>query len=491
MAKGYRTGDRDQLMLLPADMRSWLPPDHLAWFVIDVVAAMDTSAFHARRRLGGAGRRGYDPDMLLALLVYCYAQRERSSRRIERLCQVDVAVRVICANLMPDHTVIARFRADHDAAFREFFTRVLQMCVQAGMLSLGVVALDGTRVAANASRSANRDVERLRAEADRIVDEAVAVDEAEDELFGEARGDELPEQWRERGGRLERLRECIKDLDEQRARRVADGGTPERVARAQQRVAKAEAAQQAKVDAHQAAVAAGRPPPGRPPQPVDDCGVVLDARRSLATAQAAHDAAMDKARRSNSGHDLVRNPTDPDSRLMKSRDGWIQGYNAQAVATQDQVIVSAKVVNDANDVGQLAAMVNAAQQAVHAAGIDDSIGTVVADAGYWSEDNAAAFERRDDNDGDVPTVLVPPPRTATEPHAHKMRETLSSDHGKATYATRGPTIEGVFGHVKDGLGFRRFSRRGLDAADAEWHLLCAVKNLLKLHQRVTPQVATG
>jgi transposase len=491
MAKGYRTGDRDQLMLLPADMRSWLPPDHLAWFVIDVVAAMDTSAFHVNRRLGGAGRRGYDPDMLLALLVYCYAQRERSSRRIERLCLVDVAARVICANLVPDHTAIARFRADHDAAFRDFFSQVLAMCARAGMVSLGVVALDGTKVAASASRRANRGLERLRAEADRIVDEAAATDAAEDELFGDARGDELPEQWRDRNGRLERLRECIKDLDEQRGQRVADGGTAERVAKAQRRVADAEAAQQAKVDAYRAAAAAGRLGPGRPPQPVEECGVVLDARRRLAAAQAAHDAAVGKAGRSASGHELVRNPTDPDSRLMKSRDGWVQGYNAQTVATDDQVIVAAKAVNDANDVGQLVPMVDAAQAATQHAGLDEPIGTVVADGGYWSEDNVTAFEPRDHDGGDMPAVLVPPPRQATEPHARKMRQTLNSDQGKATYATRAPTIEGVFGHLKEGLGFRRFSRRGLDAADAEWQFMCAVKNLLKLHQRATPHVATG
>jgi transposase len=490
MAKSYRSPDRDQLMLLPCDVKAWLEPGHLALFVIDAVAAMDTSAFHVRRRLGGAGRQGYDPDMLLALLVYCYAQRERSSRRIEQLCHVDVAVRVICGNLAPDHTVIARFRAEHDAAVREFFAGVLAMCARAGMVSLGTLALDGTKVAANASRQSNRTAETIRAEVDRIVDEAAATDAAEDELFGDARGDELPDQWADPNGRVERLRRCLEQLDREQAEKVADAGTEQRVAKARARVAKLEAAQAAKVAAHDAAAAAGQPRPGRRPQPVDQCGEVLDARRRLDSAHAAHTAATARAARTRSGDRPVRNPTDPDSRLMRRQGEWVQGYNAQTVATADQVIVAAKVVNEPNDVAELVPMITAARRAATAAGVADAVDAILADGGYWSDSNVEAFAG-DCDDQAIPTLLVPPPRTAVNDNAQRMRRSLGSEDGKVLYATRGPTIEGTFGHIKAGLGFRQFSRRGLRAADAEWQLICAVKNLLKLHRHTTLQPAPG
>ena len=187
MARGYRPVARDQEFLLPPNMIDWLPEDHLVWFVIEVVEQLDTTAFHANRKLGGAGRQAYDPDMLLALLIYAYASGQRSSRRIEQLCSEHVAFRVLCAQDAPDHTSIARFRAAHQDAFTGLFAQVLALCSAAGMVKVGVVSIDGSKIAANASRGANRSAESVGREVERIsrevaetvVAEAVAIDAAE------------------------------------------------------------------------------------------------------------------------------------------------------------------------------------------------------------------------------------------------------------------------------------------------------------------------
>src|SRR3954470_21240339 len=209
MAKGYRPVDRDQAFLLPPDMREWLPGDHPVHLVIAVVEDhLDTSAFHAGRKTGGAGAAGYDPDMLLAVLVWAYAHRVRSSRRMEELCATDGAFRLICAGNLPDHSTIARFRKDFGGAVAGFFTEVLVLCARLGMGRLGTVALDGTKVAASASKAANRTENKLRELAREAVAAHAEADAAEDELYGEGRrGDELPEEvaWspRRRGERID------------------------------------------------------------------------------------------------------------------------------------------------------------------------------------------------------------------------------------------------------------------------------------------------
>ena len=201
MAGSYRPVSRDQQFLLPVDMGEWLPDDHLAWFLIDVVAELDTSAFHADRVLGGRGRAAYDPDMMLALLLYAYANKVHASRSIERLCDSDVAFRVICGSDGPDHATIARFRAVHDQGFKALFASVLGLCRAHGMVRVGVVSIDGTKVLANASRGANRSEQWLLEQASKIVDEATAVDARQDAEFGDAVGDELPAPLAGRSGR--------------------------------------------------------------------------------------------------------------------------------------------------------------------------------------------------------------------------------------------------------------------------------------------------
>src|ERR1700733_3756369 len=187
MAQNFVGADRDQVFLLPPSLRDWLPEDHLAWWVIDAVAAMDLAAFYARYRADGHGRPAYDPAVLVAVLLYAYAIGERSARRIERRCVEDVAFRVLAGNLAPDHVTICRFRAEHQDALAGLFGQVLGLCARAGMVQVGTLAVDGTRVAANASRDASVDYEQL---ARAILEEAAEVDAAEDEQFGDRRGDE-------------------------------------------------------------------------------------------------------------------------------------------------------------------------------------------------------------------------------------------------------------------------------------------------------------
>jgi transposase len=205
---------REQAFLMPPSLREWLPEDHLAWFVIEAVEEMDLGEFYAEYRADGHGRAAYEPSMMVALLLYAYATKQRSARAIERHCRQDIAYRVMTANQVPDHATIARFVVRHEAALGELFGSVLALCAKAGLVSTGVVAIDGTKLKANASREANSDYERIARE---IVAEAKATDEAEDELFGEARGDELPEELQTSAGRRKWLREAKQALDAERS----------------------------------------------------------------------------------------------------------------------------------------------------------------------------------------------------------------------------------------------------------------------------------
>jgi transposase len=213
---------REQAFLMPPSLREWLPEDHLAWFIVDAVEDVDLEAFYADYRADGHGAAAYEPSMMVALVLYAYATKQRSSRAIECHCRQDVAYRVIAANRVPDHATIARFIVRHEAALGELFGSVLALCAKAGLVKTGVVAIDGTKIAANASREANLDYERIARE---IVAEAVRIDEAEDELYGEARGDELPEELRTREGRRRWLSEAKREL-EQGEDPAQDGAEP-------------------------------------------------------------------------------------------------------------------------------------------------------------------------------------------------------------------------------------------------------------------------
>src|SRR5215203_3249454 len=234
MAQNFVACDREQ-ELLPPSLCEWLPDGHLAWFVIDAVAAFDLSAFYAVYRADGHGRPAHDPAMMVALLLYGYAIGERSSRRLERRCVEDVATRVICANQAPDHTTIARFRQRHESALAALFGEVLALCADAGLVRVGVIAVDGTKVAASAAPQATRDYEQIARE---ILAEADAVDAEEDERFGDACGDELPPELATAQGRRGWLREAKRRLDEQRAEeaRPVPRDRPDRLREARRRL---------------------------------------------------------------------------------------------------------------------------------------------------------------------------------------------------------------------------------------------------------------
>jgi transposase len=448
----FRPVERDQEYLMPPSVRDWLPADHLAWFVLDVVDQLDLDPIRTRYRADGWGAAAFDPALMTALLLYAYATGERSSRRIEERCRVDVAYRVIAANQVPDHATIARFRAEHQAALGELFNGVLALCARAGLGSLGLLAIDGTKIAADASERANRGAEAIDDEIARILAEAAATDAAEDEAFGpDRRGDELPPQLADRHSRPARLAEARRQLAEDDAER--------------RRTYEADLARRDQFEAR-----TGRPPSGRKPNP--------DAAHRRGWAE--------------------RNTTDPDSRKMKGAGGWVQGYNGQVVVAEDGIILAGELSQESGDVDQLEPMLEATRTNVRAAGFRrQRLGTLLADAGYWSEANLAAVETA------TPTrVLIAPTagkprrpgsRRPELPGRQRMRRRLAQPSSAALYRRRGAIVEPVFGQLKEVRGVRRFRRRGFAACASEWKLLCATHNVLKLwrHGRGCRPAGTG
>jgi transposase len=438
--------DREQMFLMPPALQDWLPPDDLAYFLLDAVDQFDLEPFQAAYRADGVGQAAFQPHMMVALLLYAYCQGIRSSRQIERLCQRDVAFRVVAGNLAPDHATIARFRQRHAEALAGLFTDILRLCKEAGLVKVGLVALDGTKIAASAALEANRTYETIRAEVEAMLREAESKDVDEGRLFGpERRGDELPEGMRDRRSRLERLKQCRERLEGEAAAEAAEHA----------RKLEARATKEAE---------AGQKLRGRKPKPVSE------------TPEPGAKA----------------NVTDPDSRIMKTRRGYVQAYNAQAVATAEQIIVSAEVTTDENDVAQLHPMLAATAKELKAAGVADAVGAALMDAGYCSEVNLAAA------DPEGPELLVatrkdwkqreqmrqaPSPRGRIPSHLsdrERMDRKLLTRRGRRLYRKRSQIIEPVFGQTKSCRGIDRFQRRGLAACQSEWKMICGTHNLLKL-----------
>jgi|HubBroStandDraft_3_1064219.scaffolds.fasta_scaffold43849_1 transposase len=529
MAKGYRPVGRDQPFLLPPDMREWLPGDHPVWLVIRVVDDhLDTSMFHARRRTGGPGTAGYDPDMLVTVLVWAYAHGVRSSREIERLCGTDVAFRVICGGNLPDHVTFARFRGDFPGAVAVLFAEVLKLCARLGMGTLGVVALDGMKIAANASKAANRTEDTLAKLAEQAVAAHAAADVAEDELFGEGRrGDEVPEDaWSPRR-RDERIAAALASLKAERdeaeaaekaraeayrARRAAGerAGCPPAsaaVAEAEENLARVRAARAAQLAELAERYAAGQPRRGRPAG-IDDHCRVKEAEAKLAATRARAAGAERKAaeRKANrKGPGPVRNITDPDSRLMPVRGGgFIQGYNTQNMPSQDGLIIATELTGDQADCPSFEPMLAKGQQAAALieahrpaaspppagqdpdGGSQDGIGLALADAGYCSEANLtcpgpdrliAVGKGRD-----LEKAARDPGSDGPDwggPAIQAMRGRLKTPDGIAAYRQRGHIAETPHGHIKHNMGLRQLSVRGKRKASAEWEFICAVHNLCK------------
>src|SRR5271155_409415 len=492
MAMNFLACDREQSFLMPPDPRDWLPEDHLAWFVLASVEEMDLGAFYGSYRQDGWGRAAFEPSMMVALLMYAYAQGERSSRGIER------------------------FRVRHEVALAGLFNEVLGLCRESGLVKVGVIAIDGTKVHANASHHSNLDYEQLARE---ILKEAGEVDAAEDALYGEARGDELPEHLRTREGRRAALRKAKEKLAHERAGREEAqseaAGEVEAaeleieldsdviVARAQGREGWLREARH-QLDEHRR----------REAKPIvrSRARRLLEAERrmvgDLEVERAANEAYEHYREhgRDTQGRRLARPPkpyeppeippgkintTDLDSRNGKPPRGYTQGYNVQAVVTEEQIVLAAEVSASSPDFGPLEPMVKATKRELQAISVSEIPAVAVADSGYWNEqqmDHVVADEHVQ--------VLIPPDAGKRETQRPgwqggrytAMRQALASDYGGRLYRRRKAMVEPVFAQTKHNRRINQFQRRGRSAALSEWRLITATHNLLKLHKH---QIATA
>jgi transposase len=495
--------DRDQEMLLPPSLLDWVPEDHLVWTILGAVEELELSAFYGVYRADGHGRPAYEPSMMVALLLYSYARGNRSSRGIERECRENVAYKLITAQRVPDHSTIAEFRRRHERALADLFTGVLGLCRKVGLVSVGLIAIDGMKMHASASQHSNRDYRRIVEE---ILQEADRVDREEDERFGERRGDELPEQLQTRDGARAALREARRDLDTERDDKDempedGDGGSGGGLA-AEQIVPSGEGRRgwvrgaKRQLD-DQRAERSRAIPRARGERLREGRRLLEEEHRVLIAANAAYEAyraggVMKDGRRFGRPPDPwgapeipegVVNVTDPDSRNVKTPRGYVQGYNAQAVVTDGQVVIAAEVNVDSPDFGHLEPMVAAARTELASVGICEKPGVVVADAGYWHHD------QMDNLAADGIPLLIPPDagkRKDTRPgwdggRYAWMRYLIATEHGHTLYRRRQVTVEPVFGHTKFNRKIDRFQRRGRYAVRSEWRLITATHNLMKLH----------
>lgn len=438
--------NREQQYLMPPSLKEWVPEDDLVWFVLDAVKQMELNEFYKKYRIDGSGAVGFDPEMMVPLIMYAYCVGERSSRKIERLCERDVAFRVVAANLVPDHSTISRFRKEHREAIGKLFTEVLRMCNEVGLVKVGVVAIDGTKIEANAALAANRTYNSLRAEVEKMLNEADAIDATEDALYGKGkRGDELPEEMRNRESRLKRLKEAKERLELEAAEAA--------------RLKAEDIARREKEEQESGKKKRGR----KPKEPDKDPDTETRA-----------------------------NVTDPESRIMKTRKGFVQGYNAQTAVTEGQIIISAEVTQEENDMGQMHPMLGRANEELKAAGIENEIEHALFDAGYCSEENLSKLadggpeifvattkdwkQQKALKERGSPRGRIPKGSTKRE----LMERKLLTKKGQEMYGKRKIIVEPPFGQMKDGQGFRRFMVRGISSVTSEWRLMCASHNLLKL-----------
>ena len=451
MSKTYREWVPDQTYMFPPSPRDWLPENDLVYFLIDTVATLDLTPIFAHYERELRGQPPFHPRMMVTLLLYCYATGTRSSRKIMRRCRTDVACRIIVGEDVPDFRTISEFRRIHLARLEGLFVDALKLCALAGLTRVGTIALDGTKIKANASRHKAMSYDRMKEEEKRLREEiagllaeAEATDAAEDEAHGRDRsGDELPDELKRRESRLAKILEA-KALLQERARAEA----AEEAARSQ---------------------AEGKGPPTKPPT-----DAVPEPKDQI-------------------------NFTDPESRIMKvSNKGWDQCGNAQAVANENQIILAADVTDQANDKRQAVPMVDQTLENLEAAGVEQPIGAAVIDSGYYSEANTSALEQRSvdphiaterlKHNEEIPPV--PRGRIAKNLSAkQRMARKLRTKKGREVYAKRKGIIEPIFGQLKQVLGFRQFSMRGLAAMRGEWRLMCTVHNLLKLWRHAQSAMA--
>ena len=444
MSRTFREWNPDQSWLFPPSPQDWLPDGHLVYFLMDVSEQLDLSPIMKKYDSEKGGKPPYHPRMMLVLLLYSYCIGVFSSRKIVARCETDVAFRVIVGDNIPDFRTISEYRRRHLEQFQHLFVEVLRLCRESGLLKVGRLALDGTKIKANASRhkamSYDRmlaEEKRLQAEIDELLKQAQAADDAEDaELGRDHRGDELPDELRRRESRLLKIREAKAAL-EQQARDKA------------------------------AAEAAIREAEGKPPAKTDPQDAVPDPKAQ-------------------------RNFTDPESKIMKtSSKGWDQCGNAQAVVNENQIIVAADVTDQANDVRQVQPMLDQTITNINQAGVTENIKAFTADAGYFSEANVEVLEQHERVDeayiatgrlkhhervAPAPTGRIPAGLSVKEKMARKLR----TKKGRAEYARRKAMAEPPFGQIKHCRGFRQFLLRSMEKMKAEWNLVTLTHNLLKL-----------
>ena len=440
MEKRFRKWAPDQLWLMPPSPREWLDGNHLVYFLLDVVGEMDLSPFFEKYQRGTrSGQPPFHPRMMVTLLLYAYCKGVFSSRKIMSRCEEDIAFRVIVGEDIPDFRTISDFRKDNLEHMKALFVQTLLVCQQAGLVKLGRVALDGSKVKANASRHKAMSYERMREEEQRLQQEieellaaAQQADEAEDARFGDRHGEELPEELARREKRLAKIREAREAL-EQQAREKAESHVEQMESEGRNH----------RTDPDKAV-----------PKPKDQ-----------------------------------RNFTDPESKIMKvSNKGFDQCGNAQVVADENQVILAADVTDHANDCRQVEPMLEQLKSNIETAGLKGELNAFLGDAGYYSEENVSTLEAAE-LDPYLATgrlkhheQLPPSPRGRIPSDLttkQRMTRKLRTKKGRETYSKRKWMVEPVFGQIKACRGFREFLLRGLEKMQGEWTLLCLTHNLLK------------
>ena len=444
MLKTYRPWEPEQSHLFPPSPRDWLPEDHLVYFLLDTVAAIDLAPIFVHSERESRGQPPFHPRLMVSLLLYCYCTGTFSSRRIQARCLTDVACRILVAQDIPDFRTISDFRKIHLKALEGLFVEVLRLGAAAGLVKVGRIALDGTKIQANASRHKAMSYDRMQEEEPRLQQEiaellqqAQATDEREDAEHGpDRRGDELPAELARRQSRLEKIRE-------------------------------AKAALEAEAKAKAAAEEARRKAEGKPPSGRDPSAAEPDPKAQ-------------------------RNFTDPESKIMKvSNKGFDQCGNAQAVVGAEQIILAADVTDAANDKRQVVPMLNQTCANLDTVGVEEPIRTATADSGYYSEPNVECLEdlgidaylaterlKHREQIASCPRGRCPADLSAKQRMARKLR----TKKGRKIYAQRKGMIEPVFGQIKPARGFRQFLLRGLEKMRSEWRLVCLTHNLLKLYR---------
>jgi transposase len=441
MSKQFRPWNPDQSFLFPPSPRDWLPENHLVYFLLDVLPQMNLQPILQPYQTEERGQPPFHPTMLVTLLLYGYATGVFSSRRLMARCETDAAFRVIVGEDIPDFRTISDFRKRHLTALADLFVEVLKLCATAGLVKVGRIALDGSKVKANASRHKAmsydymlKEEQRLKKEIKALLAQAEEADQAEDKTYGrDRRGDELPEELARRQSRLKKIREAKAALEAE--------------AREQARAAEAERQQQ------------GKPPSGQDPE------------QAKPEPKAQY------------------NFTDPESQIMKvSNKGWDQCLNTQVVVNEHQIIVAADVTGETNDKQQVQPMIEQTQQNVMAAGVMEKVKEAVADSGFYSEANVEYLEGQDidpyiaterlkhHEQIAAPRGRCPKGLTAKQRMARKLR----TKKGRERYARRKGMVEPVFGQIKQGRGFRQFLLRGKKQMRSEWRLVSLTHNLLKL-----------